>query len=203
MPFPTNPIRFCVALAWLLVCSLGSLWADEEAPGDGKAVGGLCIRLQLPAAAKEKKPAQQCEVILDNVGKGDLNVKLGFSLANGKSHHPAALRLLAISKGNKTRTLNYRMVGVAGRVDPLVVPLPAGSSYTLRFDFDQFADSETGEPLDLTAEDYRLAAELVGEAVTKEQTNRDIEGLALMPFWQGTIRSSEVRCPLPKKQSDK
>jgi hypothetical protein len=186
----------------LLVCAFSARGADDQAPAVGKAVGGLRIRLQLPAAEKGEKLPPQCEVTLENVGDSDLNVKLGFSLANGKTHHPAAVRLLALSKENKTRTLIYAAIpGVAGRVDPFVVPLPAGSSYTLRCAFDKYADSETGERIDLTAKDYRIAAELLGEAVT--ETNVNLKGLALMPYWQGKARSHEVQFPVAKKGSDK
>jgi hypothetical protein len=202
MPLPTKLISIWAAVAWLLVCGLSSMGADEEAPVDGKAVGGLRIRLQLPAADKGEKLPPQCEVVLENVGDSDLNVKLGFSLANGKSHHPAALRLLARSKESKPRTLTYAGVpGVAGRVDPFVLPLPAGSSYTLRCAFAKYVDSETGARIDLTAKDYRVAAELLGEAVT--ETNLDVRGLALMPCWQGKARSNEVELPFAKKGPDK
>jgi hypothetical protein len=186
----------------LLVCAFRSRGADEDAPTDAKAVGGLRIRLQLPAAKRGEKLPPRCEVTLENVGDGDLNVKLGWSLANGKSHYPTALRLHALSKGNKTRTLIYAALpGAAGRVDPFVVPLPAGSRYTFRCTFEKYADSETGERIDLTAKDYRIVAELLGEAVTN--TNRDVQGLALMPCWQGKVRSNEVQLPFAKKGADK
>jgi hypothetical protein len=200
MPLSNKPIRVWAAVAWLLVMALSSMGADNEAPADAKAVDGLRIRLQLPATEKGKKLPPQCEVVLENVGESDLNVNLGSSLANGKSHHPTALRLLALSKGNKTRTLIYS-IRVAGRLDPYLVPLPAGSSYTLRIAFDKFSDSETGEPIDLTRKDYRIAAEFVGEAVSK--INPDVQGLALMPYWQGKIRSNNVQLPFAKKESDK
>lgn len=193
-----KPICICAAIAWLLVCVVGSMGADEKPPADVKAVGGLSIRLQLPAAEKGKKLPPQCEVVLENVGDSDLNVNLGYSLANGKSHHPTALRLLALSKGNKTRTLIYS-IRVAGRVDPFIVPLPAGSTYTLRIAFDKFTDSETGAPIDLTAKDYRITAELVGEAVAKEEGSDFQRELALMPFWQGKAVSNEVQLPFAKK----
>ena len=202
MPLPIKSITACAAVAGLLVCALGATAADGEVPTDGKAVSGLRIRLELPAAERGEKLPRHCEVILENVGDSDLNVQLGFSLANGKSHHPAALRLLARSKGHKTRTLTYAALpGVAGRVDPFIVPLPAASSYTLRCTFEKYADSETGERIDLTAKDYRIAAELLGEAVTN--TNHDVQGLTLMPCWQGKVRSSEVQLLSAKRGSEK
>jgi hypothetical protein len=206
MPRPTQLTGICAAVACSLVCASNPRGADEEGPAGGKAVGGLRIRLHPPAAQRVQKLPPWCEVVLENVGDGDLNVKLGYSLANGKSHHPAALRLLALRTGKKTRTLLYmkgRLAGVAGRLDPLVVPLPAGSRYTLRCAFDQFADAETGGPIDLPAEGYRIAAELVGQAVTKQEVNPDRQGLALMPFWEGKARSNEVQLPFADKQSDK
>jgi hypothetical protein len=170
---------------------------EREAQANGNVVGGLRVRLQIPAVEKDKLVPTYCLVVLENVGDTDLNVKLGYSLANWKSHHPAAIRLLALSKGNKTRTLSYMQVGVAGRLDPLVVPLPAGSTYTLRCQLAKFADSESGEPTDLTAKDYRIAAELVGQPVTK--VNQDLQGFALVAYWQGTARSNEVQLILAKK----
>jgi hypothetical protein len=198
MPLSLKLICVCAAVAWLLACVPGSRGGDEKAPVDGATVSGLRIRLQLSAAEKGNGLLPQCEVTLENVGDSDLNVKLGFSLANGKSHHPAALRLLA-RKGNEARTLVYAAIpGVAGRFDPFVVPLPARSSYTLRFAFDKYADLDTGDRIDL--KDYRIAAELIGEAVT--EANHDLEGLALMPYWQGRVRSNEAHRPVAKNGSD-
>ncbi len=185
----TKSISTCAALACMLV---GSLCADEHARFDVKDVDGLRIRLQLPAAESARKFPPRCELVLENVGASDLNVNLGLSLANGKFHHPTAIRLLALSKGKTTQTLIYS-IRVAGRVDPFIVPLPVGSTYALRIAFDKFADVETGEPLDLTAKDYRITAELVGEPVAKEQGSNFQRELALMRFWQGNASSNEVQ----------
>ena len=193
----TKSISTGAAVAWLLVYVVSSLSADEVARVDMKAVGGLRIRLQLPAAESAKKFQSQCAVVLENVGASDLHVNLGLSLANGKSHHPTALRLFAHSKDNKTRMLIYS-IRVAGRVDPFIVPLPAESTYALRIAFDKFADSETGEPIDLTAKDYRITAELVGEPVAKDQGSDFQRELALMPFWQGKVGSNKVQLPYTK-----
>jgi hypothetical protein len=193
-------ISSCAAVTWLLVLALGSATADEANRVDGKAVGGLRLRLELSAAEKGKKLQPHCNLILENVGDSDLNVKLGFSLANWEFHHPDAVRLFVRSKGNKTRTLIYS-INVAGGLDPFVVSLPAGSSYTLRCAFDKYADSETGERIDLLGEDYWITAELLGEAITR--TNQDVQGLALMPCWQGKVRSNDVQLPFANKQSDK
>ncbi len=193
----TKAISGCVAVVCLLVLALGPVKANEETPVEGKAVGGLRLRLEFPPAESGKKLQSQCNLVLENVGDSDLNVLLGISLANGKSYHPVAIRLFARSKGNKTRTLIYPQPRVAGRIDPFVLPLLAGSSYVLPCEFDKYADAETGAPIDLTSKDYQITAELHGEAVTK--TNQDMQGLALTPYWQGKVRSNEVQLPFAKK----
>lgn len=201
MPLLTQSIRAFCALACLLFCASALSRADDgDERSEAKAVEGLRIRLQLPEAEKDKKTPLVCEVVLENVGDKDLNVNLGSSLANGRSHHPTALRLHALSEGAKARTLVYSM-RVAGRLDPFVVPLPAGSSYTLRIPFAKFTDSETGESIDLTAKEYRIVAQLVGEPVTNP--NRDAQAQALMPYWQGKASSHELPIPFDNLRSKK
>jgi hypothetical protein len=104
MAVQANSMTTSVAAAWALVCALGHAADCSDAPIAGHAVGGLRIRLELPVTEHGGTPRRSCELTLENVGLVDLNVKLGFSLANGKSHHAAALRLLTRSHGNKTRT---------------------------------------------------------------------------------------------------
>jgi RNA polymerase sigma factor (sigma-70 family) len=165
-----------------------------EGTAAAKAVAGLRIRLQLDRPKGDKVPSY-CMLVLENVADTDLNVQMGYSLANGKTHHPAALRLLVSSNGDKMRTLTYSNGGVAGRLDPFVVPLPIGSCYTLRCSLDHFVDLESGERVDLAAKNYRITAELIGQRVTK--VNSDFQGFTLMPFWQGTVRSNEVKTQPP------
>lgn len=105
-------------------------------------------------------------------------------------------------EGKNAIRLTYTAVpGVAGRLDPFVVPLPVGSDYALNLPLDQFVQSEGGGRIDLTAKDYRLVAELVGQPVT--QTNSDLRGLALMQFWQGTVQSNEAKASLSPTDSNK
>jgi hypothetical protein len=202
MLLPVKSIAFCTAVTSLLLGAIVAPATEKDEPTDAKPVGGLRLRLQLPPGERGDKLPPQCEVALENVGKTDLNVKLGFSLANGKSHHPVALRLLVSGKENKPRTLRWAALpGVAGRVDPYIVPLPAGCRYSLRCRFEQYADSDTGQRIDLSAQNHRVAAELVGEAVT--EANLDVQGLKLVRCWRGIVRSNEVRLPIAKKGSDK
>jgi uncharacterized protein (TIGR03067 family) len=163
----------------------------------GEAVNGLRLRLRLSGDAGQQPT--HCVVTLENAADADLNVLLGHSLANGKSHHPVGLRLVVRQEGGRDRTLAYtpNVAGVAGRLDPLVVPLPAGGTYGLRCRLDRFVDPRTGEPVDLTSRTCRVAAELVGGTVT--ETAPDLRGLTLMSYWTGTARSNEVEGASPKR----
>jgi hypothetical protein len=108
------------------VDQFGKINKDVELKKDagdfGNAVDGLRIKLQLTTGPKEggKSPSHWV-VVMENVGDTDLNLNLGFSLSNGKSHHPVALSLLAI-EGNNIVRLTYTEPRVAGRLDPFVVP---------------------------------------------------------------------------------
>jgi hypothetical protein len=189
----------CAAAACVLVGAVGFIVASGEATPDVTAVDGLRIRLQVLGAEESKRSPDQCLAIFENVTDSNLNLNLGSSLANGQSYHPTALRLLAFSKG-KSRTFIYS-IRVAGRVDPFIVPLPAKSTYSVRISLNRFSDSETGEPIDFTNKDLRITAELVGEPVIK--TNPDLQGLALMSYWQGKIRSNDIQMSITNRGTAK
>jgi hypothetical protein len=187
----------CSAVVCIFALALGSTMGDEKTPVEGAAFKGLRLGLNFIVTESGGKRQRHCNLVLQNVGDTDLNVWLGFSLANGKSHHPSAVRLFARSKGHKTQTLIYPSLVVSERVDPFVLPLLAGSSYTMPCPFYAYVDSEAGERIDLTSKDYWISSELTGEAITK--TNQDLQGLALMTFWEGKVRSNEVQLPFSKK----
>lgn len=180
----------CVAVAAFFAWAAFFAGAEARARTDGAEMGGLRIRLLLLPVEKDKTLRSRCALLLENVGAIDLNVNLGQSLANGRSLHPTAVHLLASSAGLEAQTLIYSL-RVAGRVDPFVVPLPVGSTYTLQLPLDKFSDSRTGVPFDHTAREYKIRAELVGEAVGR--TNEDVRGLALISYWQGKLHSNEVK----------
>jgi hypothetical protein len=188
------------AIASFSLCVCAAAGDEQKALPAGKPVDGLQVRLHLPRAEKGEKPPRHFQVTIENAGDRDLNVKLGFSLNNGRSHYPGALKLNVHKAGEKPRTFDYtnHMGGVAGRVDPFVVPLPAGASYTLRCSFDDFVDPHTLIPIDLKAKYKFIAAELVGEAITEDEVNLDTKGIALIPAWEGKARSNEV--PLPSSE---
>jgi hypothetical protein len=132
-------------------------------------------------------------VVLENVGTDDLVVNLGLMLGNGKKQIPMAVRLIFTDTAGKKYILRHNNLDFSGRVDPFVVPLPAGSRYAaISRDLEKSIDR-------LTPGRYRVRAEFVGEAVTRKEVNVDAVGLALMTYWTGTIQSEDLQVKLPPK----
>jgi RNA polymerase sigma factor (sigma-70 family) len=131
---------------------------------------------------------------VENVGKDDLLLNLGAMLANGKKQFPQALRLTLTDGKGATHGLRRTFGFVAGRLDPLVVPLPAGGRYTLRYDLADLIGDNPG--VALAPGGYQASVEYVGKAVTRQDTANETWPI-LMPYWTGTVRSGEVRFTLP------
>ena len=71
-----------------------------------------------------------------------------------------------------------------GRMDPMVVPLPAGATFTVAIDLEDYvAPKEKIWNLDLTPGRYTLSA---------EYANLDMQGISLMPYWTGTVNSKTL-----------
>jgi hypothetical protein len=198
MHFIAAVIRALLPLCGFLACVNVTLGAGGDTAAGGPTVDGLCLRLVVPANKDPKKAPEHFSIVVENVSDRDLNVRLGYSLNNCRSHHPDSLGLTARAGGEAPRRLIYfdGRGGIGGRVDPFVVPLPAGASYTLLCPFKNFVDPESLLPIDAKARDYRIAASLAGKPVTKNDVNLDTLGQTMIPCWQGTIHSNEVRASL-------
>jgi hypothetical protein len=161
--------------------------AAPEEPAWGKPVKGLRLGVRRGKAA-------QLMAVLENVGPDDLVVNLGLMLANGKKQLATAVGLTLTGADGKARPFSRKLVGVAGRVDPFVVPLASGCRYEVRCVLDQFAAADGDAP---AAGRYQASAVFVGEAVTRD-VNGD-SGPRLMTYWTGTARSAEVTLTVPAK----
>ncbi len=166
--------------------------ASSEKPAWGKPLNGL--RLGLGWSEAKGKDAARPIVVFDNVGSDDLIVNLGIMLGNGKKQVPMAVRLIFTDSEGKKHIIRRNEPGVAGRVDPFVVPLPVGSRYSVIFreDLDGSIDP-------LPPGRYRVRAEFIGEAVGKKDVGADSTGVALLTYWTGTIQSDECQVTLPAK----
>jgi uncharacterized protein (TIGR03067 family) len=161
--------------------------SDWGAPRNG-------LRLGLYSKKERGNGAARLMVVFDNVGTEDLVINLGIMLGNGKKQLPMAVRFVCTDSEGKVQIIRRNEPRVAGRVDPLVVPLPAGGRYSMicRDDLDSLIDR-------LPLGRYRVRAEFVGEAVGKKDVNADTVGLALMTYWTGTIQSDECQVTLPAR----
>jgi RNA polymerase sigma factor (sigma-70 family) len=153
----------------------------------GKAEGGIRLGVSSPGP-------NRLSVVVENVGPEDIVVNLGMMLANGKRQFPTAVRLTVTDAAGKARAFTRSVGPVAGRVDPFVVPLGSGCGYTLPCRLVDYADAaDPGAAL--APGTYTVTASFQGERVT--QTNGDTAGLALLPYWRGTVRSGAVPLVVP------
>lgn len=129
------------------------------------------------------------KVELRNAGKNDLILNLGIMLANDRKQYPNAIVLILTDQDGKSRRLELRDPAViAGRMDPLIVPLPVGSSYSLPVDLGQVLGS--GFPgVRVQIKSWKLFScdGISGRAVSTQSANLDVKGIALMPYWEGTV----------------
>jgi hypothetical protein len=121
----------------------------------------------------------------------DTVLNLGMMLANGKIHLPSEIRLILTDPEGKSRELHFsdrRYPGIAGRVDDYAVPLRAGSAYSLKMSLGNFWCPRTKEfRFNLKPGQYHVRSEFTGKGA--QWTNSDMEGIKLMNFWKGTLRS--------------
>ncbi|MBA7485176.1 hypothetical protein ES707_20711 [subsurface metagenome] len=133
-------------------------------------------------------------VTLENAGDKDVVLNLGMMLANGKVHLPAAIRLILTDTNGQSRELHFfdrRYAAVAGRIDDYVVPLRAGSTYTVKLSLDDYWCPETKQfQLKPKPGEYHIRAELTAKGASC--VNSDMEGVKLMNFWKGKLQSDFI-----------
>ncbi len=134
------------------------------------------------------------QVALRNVGDHDVTLNLGSMMANGKVQLPNNIRLNVTDSRGKTRVFKFadkRHAFVAGRVDDYVVPLRAGSMYTLQLTLDQFWCYETKEfAIQLLPGRNLLTAQFEGTGA--QIVNLDMAGIKLLNFWLGKVDSNTL-----------
>ncbi len=186
-----------------LVLGLG-LWAacttnaQEIRSGNTQSVASLRLTLtQIQDASA--RPVFRAE--LHNAGDEDLILNLGMMLANGKKQYADRIHLLLTDPHGKLLHLDVTGPGfIAGRVDPMVVPLPVGATFVLSIDLkDYSAPKEKIWALDLTPGQYTLSAEYTGVGVPQRAANLDMQGISLMPYWTGTVDSNALPFTLTRE----
>lgn len=137
---------------------------------------------------------------LRNTGETDLILNVGMMLANGRNQYVDAIFLTLTDALGKSRQFALRGPGlIAGRVDPLIVPLPVGAGFSLPVDIDNYWAAASKEyDYKLAAGTYSIEAQFTGLSVGRRDTNLDVQGIALMPYWNGTVRSNSLQFEVPR-----
>lgn len=116
-------------------------------------------------------------------------------LGNGKVMFPDAVRVLLTEPSGTSCELQYfdrRHVVIRGRLDDLLVGLPAGSVYVLRLTSDRLWCAASVGPWEtLSPGRYAATARFEGKGA-RTTTNLDMAGVALMTFWKGTLASGQT-----------
>ncbi len=150
-------------------------------PAGGKKANGLRVGLHLVAG--------RLEAVLQNEGQKDVVLNVGVMLANGARQYPSAVRVVAIDAKGREHNLVIQPALVAGRLDPLVVPLRAGARYIVPLDLGAAVVQDKGTRL--APGRYRVRVAYKGARVPKTAVP-DMPGMALMNYWEGMVRSAAV-----------
>jgi hypothetical protein len=158
--------------------------SSQETVDCGRAVDGIQMCLA--------SSGSNLRLIFANVGDRDITLNLGVMMANGKVQLPNRVAIQFTDAQGKPRLFRFgdkRYPGVAGRLDDYVVPLRAGSTYSLRLTLDQFWCQETKEfSIPLLPGDNYLTAQFDGTGANA--VNLDMPGIKLMNFWIGKVESN-------------
>jgi hypothetical protein len=156
----------------------------------GAVTDGLQISLHV--FTRGNSTAMKFNILFVNRGTNDVVLNLGTMLANGKYLLPDKIHLIVTDKNGKVRNFDFydkRFAAVAGRADPYVVPLRAGSTYSVRLDAQQFSSPVTME-WGIKSEPESISAQFEGGGT--EFINSDMAAIKLMNFWKGKLQSNAV-----------
>lgn len=156
----------------------------------GTPVGGIALCLSRSAGLGG------VTLELRNTGPKDAILDLGIMLANGARQYPTAITLTFRDEIGKEHHGVLTEPGlVAGRLDPFIVPLPNHASLKLALDISKYTLYASGQIEDSRPDPtkrYTLQAQLTGKGVNQTEANLDMKGIALMPYWTGTLVSNKV-----------
>ena len=192
MNYPrTRHSKLRIAMVAIVLLSV----VDQGPQASNQPSRELEMRVHLDGTTQSQSRAPKFRVELQNVGDHDLILNLGFTLANGRKQYPDAIVLTLIDAHRKAR--QFDLIGpaaVAGRVDPLIVPLPTGSTFSIPIDLEKYWAAASKEfEYKFQRGTYSLEARFSGKAVSPQEANLDVKGIALMPYWTGTVTSNQVQ----------
>jgi hypothetical protein len=160
----------------------------------------LDMTVRLDATAQNQYKLPKFRIDLQNVGDHDLVLNLGFMLANGGKQYADAVVLTIFDPQGKAREFNLMGPAlIAGRKDPLILPLPIGSTFSLPVDLEKYWAAASREfDYKFQRGTYSLEARFSGKAVSNQEANLDVKGIVLMPYWMGTLTSNRLQFEVNK-----
>jgi hypothetical protein len=188
-----KPLLYFVQLvSFLLLISTTTLCQSTQQPPEkcGSPANGIALCL----SPSEERNGVILEI--KNIGPTDAVLNLGIMLANAKQY-PRAVTLLVIdSEGRQHYADLAEPTFIAGRVDPFIVPLPDGASLRLPLHLPKYfyftATHVIAEFKADPTKHYTVQAQFTGRGVDQATANLDVKGIALMPFWTGTVNSNNI-----------
>ena len=180
----------------LLLLSLPLRAQSPDSTSWGEAVEG--VQMSISAAGYVKPGVPKLRVTFRNNRSEDVDLYLG--IIGGSSPRPCDLEgrripctfsftLDLTDHKGVTRKLEFKGISfVAGRLDPYVVSLRAGSAYSLELGLDQFWSPATHEYNFKPAPGrYQISLEFDGLGSTSVFNRRPLEKMNL---WRGKLRSN-------------
>jgi hypothetical protein len=166
----TKLLTVCLTLIFA-VGSQSSYLFGQTGQEWGQPENGLQLSLLSAHGSPASSTHSRFRVEIQNVGSNDLLLKLGGMLANGRKQYPNALSLLITNPEGKTIECGFPgPFAVGGWAGPFIVPLPAGASFVLPVDLENWTQSWTScfapltyIPLNLAAGKYTLRARYTAE----------------------------------------
>jgi hypothetical protein len=123
------------------------------------------------------------ELRLRNIDDHDLVVNIG-EVANTKQYLDAVHFSLIDESGTAYQLLHERsLAGVAGSIEPLIVSLPMGASFTFQVDLAHYCTYSEGCPLRLRPGRYTIKA---------EYDSVDQHGYEMLHFWKGRLKTPAI-----------
>jgi len=176
-----RPIAACLFAGALLVGPV------EAAGFAGQAqTAELPLRLTLGC---ERASELVFRFILENVSTEPTAAVIGTILGNDKKYLPGPLGFTLRRAGEADVNFDWfdpSVVGISGRIDPWVIPLPAGASYSVTV-----VIPNGFRHLFFAPADVRL------RMTTREiaNPNGDLQGLRFIHVWIGTLTSDWIHVP--------
>jgi hypothetical protein len=158
--------------------------------GWGKPIDGLRLALSAGSLAPVLPRNSDFSLAIENVGASDLLLNLGATHA-GK-HDPWGVTLILTGPDGKPGEVRLESdrdpnVVLRGRIDDMVVALPRGATYVLRFDLARLLGYPRRK---LKPGRYGLIARYEGKDA--QFSNGVVPNISVWDFWKGIVQSNLV-----------